>query len=125
METKFGYFSKKKIDDKIKVVNKSTDEETPYDYYIGRPSYIGNPFSHLKHSRHAEHIVDTRDEAIDSYRDYFYEKIKTDPKFKAEIDKLIDFYKENGRINIQCWCHPKRCHGDIIKEYLVNHLKEG
>ena len=38
-----------------------------YDVYIGRPSKWGNPYSH-KRSTSAKFKVDTRKQAIDSYR---------------------------------------------------------
>lgn len=53
---------------------------------------------------------DNRDQVIDSYRTYFYEKIKDDD-FRKEVLKL------KGK-NLGCWCKPFPCHGDIIAEYL-------
>lgn len=119
---KFGYISNNKIN-KIRVVNKLQHQETVYDYYIGRPSILSNPFSHKK-SKYAKYFVDTRKEAISKYEDYFYSKLKSDIKFKNEIDKLIKFYKEKGKINLICFCKPKPCHGDIIKDYIIKYLKK-
>ena len=107
----------------INVVNKKTHEETPYDYYIGRPSPIGNPYSHLPHSIHAKYIVDTRDEAINNYEEWLkYKIMEKDPVILKELKKIIDFYKTKGEINLLCWCDPKRCHGDVIKKFLEGKL---
>ena len=107
----------------ITLVNKKTHIPTDYDYYIGRPSILGNPYSHKKDSI-ADIIVKNREIAIDSYRTYFYNKIEKNGKdFINELDKLLFFYKENKHINLVCWCYPKRCHGEIIKEYLEEKMK--
>jgi len=122
---KFGtYISEYKLNDSIKVVNKYTHIETEYDYYIARPSILGNPYSHNKNSI-AKYYVESRNIAIDKYKNYFYEKINTDNEFKNEINKLIKIYKENKKINLVCWCKPKKCHGDIIKEYIIKKIKDG
>ena len=76
-----------------------------YDVYIGRPGkgnsgYYGNPC-------HGSN----RDQSIVQYKDYFYNRIKSDPEFRARIHKL------QGKI-LGCFCKPKPCHGDVIVEYL-------
>lgn len=88
------------------VVNLNKSE---YDVYIGRSGkgnykgqegYFGNPFKHTN-----------RDIAIKFFKDYFYNRIETDPEFKEEVLKL------KGK-KLGCYCKPKSCHGDIIAEYL-------
>ena len=86
-----------------KVVNK-------YKYkgeyvYIGRGSPFGNPFVIGKDG--------TREEVLEKYRVYFYERIARDSKFKMMVLSL------RGK-TLGCFCKPKLCHGDIIKEYLDN-----
>lgn len=107
----------------ITIVNKKTHIPTEYDYYIGRPSILGNPYSHKKESI-ADIIVKNREIAIEKYKEYFYERIGCDDKnFIDELDKLYHFYKEHHKLNLCCWCYPLRCHGEVIKEYLDNKLK--
>lgn len=84
-----------------KVINEKTLE--PYDVYIGRKSLWGNPFVIDKHGN--------REEVIEKYKHYFYEKILTDPLKKTELRKL------KGKI-LACHCKPLACHGDIIADYL-------
>ena len=45
------------------------------------------------------------------YRQYFNDRINTDPEFKLRILQL------QGK-RLGCFCKPYLCHGDIIKEYL-------
>ena len=84
-----------------RVVNKYREA---YDVYIGRPSIFGNPFSVKEYGREG---------CIAKYKDYFYERIASDVKFKEAVLKLKD--KTLG-----CFCKPLACHGDVIKEYLDN-----
>ncbi len=92
-----------------KVVNKYKER---YDVYIGRGSIFGNPYTHIKNKNtKAEFIVNTREEAVEKYRKYFYNKINADKNFKNEVLKL-----KNKTLG--CFCKPKACHGDIIVEYL-------
>jgi hypothetical protein len=79
-----------------------------HDIYIGRPGrghsgLFGNPFRVGRDG--------SRDEVIEKFRTYFYERIGKDPVFKAEVLKL------KGK-RLGCFCSPLRCHGDIIVEYL-------
>ena len=107
----------------IRIVNIKNHDKTEHDFYIGRPSIFGNPYSHKDNSI-ADFIVDSRNESIDLYRKYFYYRIESGDKvFIDELDRMIDYYKEHGKLNISCFCAPKRCHGDIIKEYLENKLR--
>lgn len=78
-----------------------------HDVYIGRPSKWGNPFSHQEGTL-ALFKVRTREEAIESYREWIVDQ----PQLMASLHELKD--KRLG-----CWCHPKPCHGDVLAE-LVN-----
>ena len=91
--------------------------------YIGRSGaqneslkgYYGNPYSHKKNSI-AKYIVSSREEAVEKYKEYFYERIEKDDVFLKNIEKLRDKV-------LVCWCKIKgneSCHGDVIKEYLDN-----
>lgn len=78
------------------------------DVYIGRGSIFGNPFTHIKHKKtKAEFIVETRQQAIENFRQYILNK----PELIAEIQHL-----RNKRLF--CYCKPKLCHGDVIVELL-------
>lgn len=76
-----------------------------YDVYIGRPSKWGNPFSHLPNSK-AEFLVDSKEEAIDKYREW----LLSQPELVSQVKKEL-----RGK-TISCWCRPGWCHGDVLAE---------
>ena len=93
-----------------RVVNKYKES---YDVYIGRGSKWGNPFTHIADKKtKADFIVASRDEAIESYRDW----ILNQPQL------LNDLHELKGK-TLGCFCKPKKCHGDILVE-LVNEVGE-
>ena len=82
-------------------------QKEPYDVYIGRGSIWGNPYTHLKTSTQAKYIVKTREIAIESYRNYI---------LHGEGKHLLKHLHELKGKTLGCWCKPKSCHGDILKE---------
>lgn len=43
-------------------------------------------------------------------------------EFMAELDQLVaklNKVKPDGRLVLLCWCSPRRCHCDKIKNYLI------
>lgn len=79
-----------------------------YDVFIGRGSKWGNPFTHIKDKMTlADVIVDTREEAIERYREYL-----------AGNQELLDSLDELEGKTLGCYCKPKTCHGDILLEFL-------
>jgi hypothetical protein len=80
-----------------------------YDVYIGRAGhghdgYFGNPHKTR---------WDIRGATLKKYREYFYNRIATDPEFKERVLAL------KGK-KLGCFCKPYPCHGDIIAEYVNN-----
>lgn len=89
------------------VVNKYKSE---YDVYIGRGSVWGNPYTHIKdRNTKAEFIVETREESIEKYREFIYNKISTGEISMDDLRSLV------GK-RLGCFCKPKSCHGDILVE---------
>lgn len=86
-----------------RVVNKKLTND--FDVYIGRGTPWGNPFA-IGHGEGPD-----RAEVISQYRDYFKDKIETDPKFKSGILAMKG-------LRLACFCKPEACHGDVIAEYL-------
>lgn len=76
--------------------------------YIGRKGkgqdgYFGNPFRAKDESQ--------REEVIALYRKYFYKRIAEDDEFYNRIVAL------SGSV-LLCFCAPKKCHGNVIANYL-------
>ena len=53
----------------------SNHTPTDYDYYIGRPSVLSNPYTHKEGAKYAKMKVNSRDEAISLYGNYFNNKV--------------------------------------------------
>ncbi len=103
----------------IEIINMRNQKPTmPYDVRIDRASPLGNPYAMATESR--------RDEVCDMYANLVY-KITKNPgilnkerirRFKAALNDLLVIYKEHGKLRLFCWCAPKRCHAETIKEWL-------
>ena len=93
------------------------------NFKIFRPSILSNPYTHIKDKKTlATFIVSDRDTAIDMYEKYFDLMYGSNKQFTNEIDKIYEKYKSGEDIYLECYCKPKRCHGDIIKEKLERRL---
>jgi hypothetical protein len=94
-----------------KVVNIKNER---YDVYIGRAGrgqdgYFGNPFRLSPNEPGGS--------TLERYRQYFYNRMDTDPEFREKIHAL------KGR-TLGCFCKPGPCHGDIIAGYLNSKSKK-
>ena len=67
--------------------------------YIGRPSVLGNPFSHLKGTL-AEYSVNSRDEAVDKYETWIRNELKTN---KIVIKEMKRLYKRFWMMVVLIW----------------------
>ena len=82
------------------VVNKR-DLSVRYDFYVGRPTLLGNPFQ-------IGPGID-RDRAIRLYRHYAIARMDMDENFRRAV-----LYCK-GR-TLACWCVPLPCHADVLLE---------
>ena len=85
----------------IKVVHYKLD---PYDIFIGRPSKWGNPFK--------IGVDGTRNKVIKMYREY----VLNTPELMESLHEL------KGK-TLGCFCFPKACHGDVLKELVEEYCK--
>jgi hypothetical protein len=109
----------------ITVVNKRTHPQTSNDYYVGRGSVLGCPFT-IKplNQTKAEFHCSTRDEAIESYREYLLDKIANKDEEICNILNNMYKHAKKGDINLVCYCAPQSCHADVIKEVLDGKIQE-
>jgi len=82
----------------MRILNKYKDGFPPGSVYIGRPSPFGNPFSIGKDG--------SREEVIEKYRQWLQDQPRLIKIMKREL---------KGK-DLVCFCAPKPCHGDVIKE---------
>lgn len=78
---------------------------TSFDVYVGRAGkgylgYYGNPFN-----------SGTREEKINNFKTYFYNRLKSDPEYRKKIHDL------KGK-TLGCFCIPLKCHASVIADYL-------
>ena len=93
------------------VVGKKWDANAQY---IGRGSPLGNPFVMKSEA--------DRDRVCDQYAVWFEERVKAgDALVMNELRRLYKIAKRGGLV-LECYCAPKRCHGETIKGFLEKHL---
>jgi len=97
-------------------------DPTPGGYsriYIGRPSPLGNPFTHLEGTTLAARHVSTRDEAVDAYREWAQDELADrNSAFARAFAGLQRRVAGGENLALECWCAPRRCHGDVLSELL-------
>ena len=76
---------------------------------VDRTSALGNPFF-MKDESH-------RDEVCEQYKDYFYRQLVKSPDTFQQILDIATISLEED-VALACWCYPKRCHAETIKEYI-------
>lgn len=104
----------------INIVNKRYHQPTPIDVYIGRGSVLGNPYTSKPLSNtKALYQCESRTESIQAYKSYLLNEIKN--RNMDIIYELMKIYKAANTtgVNLVCYCAPKKCHGDVIKELLT------
>lgn len=84
------------------------------DIRVDRASILGNPCFMQDESM--------RNEVCEKYKVYFEEKSKTDANFQRALYNILATYKKYGMVNLFCWCYPKRCHAETIKEWLEKEI---
>ena len=87
----------------------------PFDTYVARPSFWGNPWTHKKATT-AQFIVNTQQEAVDNYRSWLEGTAFRDvlPRQRAAI--LISVHTLRGKI-LSCWCGKNEpCHAKVLVE---------
>ena len=117
---------KKSILQRITVVNKYKHEATSDDVYIGRGSFFGNPYSHLPSEHKDIASCESREEALELFKAYFDDITSScgckHKGFKNTIRKMVVKLKLGQEINLVCYCKPKACHGDIIRNYILTQI---
>lgn len=87
-----------------------------YDVRVDRANKIlGNKF--------VMHSELERDKVCDEYEAWFNEQItKQNELVLNELRRLYKIYKKYGKLNLFCWCAPKRCHAETIKNFLEKYI---
>lgn len=94
-------------------------KKEPYDFYGGRPSFLGNPYKigqkiPIMIAGQITYIHASRETTIDMFSKDFHRRVETDSTFRAKVLAL------KGH-TLACWCKPKPCHLDVVAEWLDEH----
>lgn len=95
------------------------------DFAVDRSTPLGNPFPMKGKSD------ESRNDVCDKYRVWFHEEMerlayhdpnRLDPMSKM-IDEMISACRNEKRLRLFCWCAPKRCHAETIRDYLIHNVR--
>lgn len=78
--------------------------------YVGRGSVLGNPFVLRKHGN--------REEVIEKFRQLLWTDVQNKGALYDAIDSMAQRLNYED-INLVCYCAPKACHADIIKNAVM------
>lgn len=96
----------------IQILNLRTDKpQFEYDIICDRTSIFGNPFYLKKES--------DRNIVCDNYVSHFKSLIRNDLDVREQFLKMVNLYQKHGKLRLFCWCFPKRCHVETIKEAIL------
>ena len=110
----------------IIVYNRGKEDHSahPNNYPIYRGgSVLGNPYTDkpLKGTL-AVFKAKNREEAIEKYDTYFDTQYGRNKEFTAVINEIYEKYKNGETVDLECYCHPLPCHGDVIVKKLQQRL---
>ena len=109
----------------VQIINLRTGQ--PYDFRCDRKSPVGNPYT--------MHNESERDEVCEQYESLFDQTMHDNTlddntvgplfnsnvgKFRAYIQQIVNFHNQHGHVTLACWCAPKRCHCETIKQWVLN-----
>ncbi len=85
--------------------------------YVGRPSPLGNPF----HLPRAEYDIEKDPhDILGAYRRWLLDRMSVrDSRQAEEMRRLREIALERP-LALACWCAPKRCHADVIRDLLLS-----
>lgn len=100
----------------IEILNRHKHPHDGSETYIGRPTPLGNPYTHLKVETKGVIRVPTRIQAVALYRDWLASACTHDHKVIVAITQLYN----QVNLKLSCYCKPAACHGDVIKDVLIS-----
>lgn len=108
----------------ITVVNKHTHIPSDNDFYIGRGSALGNPYTSIQgYQTKAQFVCASPEESIGNFHQYILEKIAQKDKIICdELNKIWKHANSGKDVNLICYCAPKPCHGTIVKSIIEEKL---
>lgn len=82
--------------------------------YVGRPSVLGNPFTHRADASATVRVA-SREEAISRFAAWL-DELPDDSPQHAELRRIAAI---EGPVTLVCWCAPLACHAHVIAERIT------
>lgn len=101
----------------VRIVNMRWEKHPTFR--CDRVSPLGNPFKLRDASEKERHRI------CNEYDRYFNENLNPDVapgRFLEYLDQIIQAASKRD-ITIGCWCAPRRCHCQTIKDYVEREVK--
>ena len=98
----------------IRTVNKHQGASA--GVYVGRPTLLGNPYR-VQH--------DAREQAVQRYRAWLPRQWQVGGEVKEALLELARAYTERDELTLICWCAPRRCHAEVIREAVLGIVQHG
>ena len=109
----------------VQIINLRTKQ--PYDFRCDRQSPVGNPyFMHNegeralvceKYFKLFDQIMHDKSLADNAKARGMTSTVK---EFRDYIHRIEQHYATHGTVTLACWCSPKQCHCETIREWLIN-----
>ena len=108
----------------VQIINLRTKQ--PYDFRCDRQSPVGNPYF--------MHNESERDLVCKKYKRLFSQIMTDDTledddrapgmtstvkEFRDYIHRIEKHYATHGTVTLACWCSPKQCHCETIREWIL------
>ena len=98
----------------IRIVNKHQSARA--GVYVGRPTLFGNPYRVQS---------ETREQAVQQYRAWLRRQWQRGGAVKEALRALARAYIERDELTLLCWCAPRRCHAEVIREAVLGIVQHG
>lgn len=111
------FFLYRRSKEMIEICNLRTDSVAfAYDVRVDRANPIlGNRFRMTSES--------DRDRVCDMYERWFNEQLaEQNEVFLNELRRLYVIHRTYGKLRLFCWCAPKRCHAETIRNFLNKYI---
>lgn len=109
----------------IKVIHKKDTDKYDNVVYVGRGSDLGNPYTSIQgRETMAQFVVESRKESIESFKKYLFDCIDKKEEKVCNMLNRIYIMSMKGDVYLSCYCSPKSCHADVIKEIIESKMPQ-
>ena len=108
----------------VQIINLRTNQH--YDFRCDRQSPVGNPYIIYESDRaevcekYAQLFDQTMHDTSLNDNDRVPGMTSTVKEFRDYIHRIEQHYAAHGTVTLACWCSPKQCHCETIREWLIN-----